>query len=488
MIRSPMLRPKVISMEFVVIGIFWVLLGTAYLKGGQYLLYTFFASMPFGAFAVIPPALTAGLTFTATPIVALALAARYLGSRQGAAFLLTSATDFRKLGLVSGFFAISLVVTFFAPRLFANQVYVIPVRGLLDDPDLLRPTTQNISQIAYLGISILTIFTFGKMLRDPTLQKHVYSALLWGAVATITTGFLDFATQYIPVGFILEPFRTATYALLTDVEVFGGKRVVGLMPEASSYGSVCIAFLSAIYFLRFYVDKQQPAPLPVTPVLVGLLLFTWLSKSSSAYVGLLFIFLCAICEWLWRASALERNPRRKKGLRLEFLTVGVVIISIALVLLFVPSLLDPITALFDRMVLQKTESQSFEQRSSWTAISWSALQQTFGIGVGVGSTRASNGIVAVFSGAGYVGALLYFAFVLQTTLRSPPKKDNRSKSALSGLRWTLLPVFLVNALIGTSADFGLFVAWLYGFGFALASNARHRRINAEPLFRSPTIR
>lgn len=475
-------------MEFVVIGLFWILLGTAYVKGGKYLLYIFFSSMPFGAFAVIPPALTAGLTFTATPIVALALATRYLGNRNGAAYLLTSATDFRKLGLVSLFYAIALVVTFFSPRLFANHVYIIPVRGLLDDPDLLRPTTQNISQIAYLGISVLTIFTFGKMLRDHYLQKHVYAALLWGAAATITTGFVDFATQYIPVGFILEPFRTATYALLTDVEVFGGKRVVGLMPEASSYGSVCIAFLSAIYFLRFYVDNKHPSPLPIAPILFFLLLFTWLSKSSSAYVGLLFIFLCAICEWLWRASALERNPRRKKGLRLEFLSVGVVIILLALVLLFVPSLLDPITALFDRMVLQKTESQSFEQRSSWTAISWAALQQTFGLGVGVGSTRASNGIVAMFSGAGYIGALLYFAFVLQTVIRTPPKKDYISQSALSGLRWTLLPVFLVNALIGTSADFGLFVAWLYGFAFALAAHKRNGEVSVGPLFRSPSIK
>ncbi len=461
-------------MEIVVISLFWALLGTAYVKGGKYLLYTFFASMPFGAFAVIPPALTAGLTFTATPIVALALATRYLGNSNGVAFLLIAATDFRKLGLVATFFAIAVVVTFFSPRLFGGQVYIIPVRGLLDDPDLLRPTTQNVSQIAYLGISVLTVFTFGKMLKDPQLRKHVYPALLWGAVATIVTGFVDFATQYIPVGFILEPFRTATYALLTDVEVFGGKRVVGLMPEASSYGYVCIVFLSATYFLRFYLHTKRNLPFPIAPVLLGLVLFTWLSKSSSAYVGLLFIFLCAISEWLWRASALERNPRRKKGLRVEFMLVGILIIALTLVLLFVPSLLDPIVALFDRMVLQKTESQSFEQRSSWTAISWAALQETFGLGVGVGSTRASNGVVAVFSAAGYLGAFFYFTFVLQTIFRSPPNKDYLSKSALSGLRWALMPVFLVNALIGVSADFGLFFAWLYGFAFSLAAYSQRK--------------
>lgn len=99
-------------MEFVVIGLFWILLGTAYVNGGKYLLYIFFSSMPFGAFAVIPPALTAGLTFTATPSSPLHWR-HDIGNRNGAAYLLTSATDFRKLGLVSLFYAIALVVTFF---------------------------------------------------------------------------------------------------------------------------------------------------------------------------------------------------------------------------------------------------------------------------------------------------------------------------------------------------------------------------------------
>jgi hypothetical protein len=460
-------------MDFVAIALFWALLGMGYVKGGRYLLNIFFSSMSFGAFAVIPTAMTGGLTFTATPIVALAMAARYLGNRNGLTFLLTSAASYRKLGVIAGFFIVAFVATYFSPRLFSGTIYIIPVRGLLDDPDLLRPTTQNISQIAYLGISVLTVFTFGEMLRDPRIRGHILPALMWGALTTIVTGFLDFASQYVPLSFALEPFRTATYALLTDVEVFGGKRVVGLMPEASAYGTVCIAFLSSLYFFRFYTKSPRTRRLPIGPVLILLLIFTWLSKSSSAYVGLLFIGLCAGAEWCWRASILERNPRRKRGLKLEFSVVGVSIVALTLVLLFIPSLLDPITALFDRMVLQKTESQSFEQRSSWTAISWAALQDTFGLGVGVGSTRASNGIVAMFSGTGYVGAFLYFAFVAQSFLRKAQTSDFLSQAALSGIRWTMLPVFLVNALIGTSADFGLFVAWLYGFAFALS--ARHQQ-------------
>ena len=67
---------------------------------------------------------------------------------------------------------------------------------------------------------------------------------------TVFTGALDLASHYLPLQPVLEVFRTATYALLTDVAILDAKRVVGLMPEASSFGGLALAFLASLYFFR----------------------------------------------------------------------------------------------------------------------------------------------------------------------------------------------------------------------------------------------
>jgi hypothetical protein len=65
------------------------------------------------------------------------------------------------------------------------------------------------------------------------------------------------------------------------------------------------------------------------------------------------------------------------------------------------------------MVLKKTESSSFDERSMWTIVSLRALIDTFGIGVGLGGTRASNSLVAVASNVGLVGVFLYIGIICQ---------------------------------------------------------------------------
>ena len=113
----------------------------------------------------------------------------------------------------------------------------------------LQPTTQNLSQLAYMTISIITVFAFACVLKRPGWWTAILQGLLLGGVVAIVTGLLDMAGQASPIGAALAPFRTASYALLTDVEILGAKRVVGLMPEASAYGGLCISLIAALHFL-----------------------------------------------------------------------------------------------------------------------------------------------------------------------------------------------------------------------------------------------
>src|SRR5690606_20529052 len=152
-------------------------------------------------------------------------------------------------------------------------------------------------------------------------------------------------------------------------------------------------------------------------------LFALLSTSSAAYAGLGVFGSAAATEWSWRLLTAREGSRAREGLVVEFWVILLGLTAIYLLALTFPALFNPFLQLIDTIIFQKTESDSFEERSMWTAVSLAALVDTWGLGVGMGSTRASNGIVAVFSNSGVVGGLLYYGFMLQTFLRSAAPGD-----------------------------------------------------------------
>ena len=144
----------------------------------------------------------------------------------------------------------------------------------------LRPTAQNLSQFAYLTISVFSVFAFAQILQSPAARQHALKATCLGGAIAAATGFLDHASQFLPLDPVLAPFRTASYALATDVEVLGAKRVVGLMPEASAFGGLCLAFMGALYFYRRAIFDEAIRTV-WAPIVLGLLAVCgWLSTSD----------------------------------------------------------------------------------------------------------------------------------------------------------------------------------------------------------------
>jgi hypothetical protein len=453
-------------MALVPILVFWTLLVAAVLTRRPAILFLFFGSIPFGSFAVVPPSLTAGLTFTCAPIAALALIGRTLVTVDGFNFLLNAALRPSRLLVLFACWCVAVVVTLFMPRLFMNTVDVVPVRGLLSRPGPLYPTPQNISQLAYLTISILTVFSFVRLMKDARMRQTALAALCFGAGLTVLTGVLDFATQFVPIDPLLAPLRTATYALAVDVEVLGGKRVVGLMPEASAFGAVCLGFLVSLYFLRRSIANRPLREIVAPVLIVALMGLMWLSKSTSAYVGMALFVGFAGIEWLWRFLAAQRGGIARIGLRLEFWTVFAAILAALFVIVVNTSVLDPVIAVVDRMVLSKTESHSWSERGMWRSVAWTAFLDTYGLGVGMGATRASSAHVAVLSNLGLLGAALYYAFIVQTLSRRAPPHDPVGASMIHAVRWAYLPGFVVGFFVG-AADFGVFNAFLFALPHAV---------------------
>jgi hypothetical protein len=465
------------------IALYWMLAIWGLFSRRPVLLFLFFATLPFGSLAVVPPALTAGLTFVPTPMTGMLLILKTFTTRQHLLIGIASALDLRRLGVLFAFWVVALVVTIFMPRLFAG-VMIVPIRGDLSGTAPLFASAQNISQLAYLTISVTMVFAFAQILKTRAMRQTTLHALVVAAAVTVVTGSLDFASQYVPLSAVLEPFRTATYALLVDVELMGGKRVVGLMPEASSFGSLCLSLLCLLYFLRRGILSDRIRDVYVPPLIVALLVFSWLSTSSATYVGLGFFLVMAALEWLVRFLETHSSTLRRRQLGTEFAIVVTAIAGWMLIVLFKPSLIDALVETINRIVLEKTASSSYEERSMWTAVSLQALYDTYGIGVGLGGTRASNSVVATVSNVGVLGAIFYFGFIIQCLLRRAAPGDTEGKVLVSGLRYAFVPPFVIGLLIGTTPDFGGFGAFRYGLltaiglGGLLASTASRSARNA----------
>lgn len=457
---------------------FWALAGWAWLgRDGGRLVHGFFLSLPFGSFAVLPPGATGGLTLTPTPVVALLILLRCLARRGGVDALLGVALGRRRMLLLFLFWIVAALITAFMPLVMAGRVDIIPFRGEMLGATPLRPTAQNLSQFAYLSISVFVAFAFAVLLRAPDMRQCALRALCLGALATVLTGALDFASAWLPLTPLLDPFRTATYALLVTHEVLGAKRIVGLMPEASAFGSLAVSLLAMLHFGRRAIADRRLREIHAPALMALLVLAVWRSTSSTAYVALGLLGLLAALEWGWRALAARRGSRARRGLGVEFATAAAGLLTVMTLIAVAPGVFDPVVAIFDKMVVHKLTSSSFEERGLWTATSWRAMLATYGVGVGVGSSRASSSVVGVISGTGILGALIFYSFVLQTLSRRAMRGDAEGALLLRAVRWSFGPVFATGLMIGISADFGPLVAFLFGFAAAAARGPAPARLS-----------
>jgi len=283
---------------------------------------------------------------------------------------------------------------------------------------------------------------------------------------------LDWASARLPLGGLLAPFRTASYALLVSDRVMHAKRIVGLTPEASSFGLVCLSLLTMLWFFRRGLDARWIRDGVAPPLLLALAACVWLSTSSAAYVGLAVLGLAAFGEWVCRVA---KGGRRSDGVAGLWCALAIAV-AVLLAVVLLPQAVERALAIVDRVVLQKSESYSFRERSSWTAVSWDALLGSWGIGVGVGSTRASNAVVAVVASTGVLGGMLYYGFILQTAFRRPRGGGGQAEAIVWAVPWALLPPLADGLLIGVNADFGP----VLGFIFALSAGAAFARPEGAP--------
>jgi hypothetical protein len=336
------------------------------------------------------------------------------------------------------------------PRLFAGQVQILSVdRNSMsaEGPALfdLRPVSGNLTQCAYafgavgcfLSVRALTAERGGlERLRD--------GVLLLGALNLVAAA-QNLGEYYVGFPALLDAVRTASYAMFEAHESAGLLRIQGTFPETSAFSAFTLPLFA--FSSTLWLERVRPAYSGLLAAAsLGLLA---LSTSGTAYAGLLGYLGLVASVFAWRAWTHGRVPRLRSlvaGLSLAFAALGVAV-------LFEVPLVRRVQEFFAATLLGKLESDSGLERGTWNAQAWSNFLETYGIGTGLGSARASSYPLVLLSNVGLVGTLLFAAF-LTTVCRhaGPPRPEDAVPRAA---RQALLAALVAASLSGTVFDLGV---------------------------------
>ena len=439
--------------------VFWLLIAWSVTASRGTLLVLLLASMPFASLALLPPAII-HMSILPESMFAVVLILKVLAPQlMPLSPKLLTALRLRHLGYLALFLLVGTVATAIMPKLFAREVFIIPMSVAFQGADLLSSTMQNFTQFGYVTLSVATVFAVTLMANEPWFTKTLLIGMLAGGIVCIVTGLIDLVAASTGMESLLAPFRNADYAYLTEVSIAGQKRVVGFTPEASAYGPICVNFAAAILLLRPFFAEGRLGVLATT-IGIGLVWMAVLSTSSSAYLGL------AVLGVAYSANLVRRvafsSPLGQRGLWGElFMGLGA-IAAVLFVLIASANLFDPLLNTIDEVIFRKPLSGSFYERSFWNATAWETVAATWGLGVGFGSTRTSSWVAAIVSNAGLIGAAFMAIFLLQTFARRPMWRTAWSRELLAGLKLSLLPALALLAVNAPGPDFGLWVAVVFG--------------------------
>jgi len=447
--------------------LFWaIILGGVFTRGPA-MIYIFFAMQSFGTVALVPPALLGGVTFTPEWVSFAGIAAKVLLSRPSLSQAFIPLLDLRRFGLLGLVTLYAVFSAIFMPQLFRG-VLVIPMR-MANAAYPLAPQIANFTQTFYFVMTTLAVLVFYYLVKDPRSKKHVFNGILLGGVMAVLTGLVDIV---VPSS-LLTPFRTASYAILAGGDFGEGKRVAGLMSEASAYASVCIGFAGSIFFLRDAYEDKTLRTIITPAVFLLLVAMIGLSTSSGGYVGLA-VFFCIVVVYMLLRIATGNSG----GIR-EFYFLGAGLIMALVLAAVKPDIYSPPIAMVNQMVFQKHLSSSYVERSYWNQVGLEAARSTYWLGAGLGSARASSWVVAVLGNIGIVGAALMVSFMTKVFLSRPAPSRQGDAGVARGAKFALIPLLTVESLSGTSVGFGLVAACLFGMVGDVCWDAKSSRSNGK---------
>lgn len=367
-------------------------------------------------------------------------------------------------------FGWAVVATAFLPRVFtgATEVYSLSRTGNEDGIviQLMRPGTGNVTQLFRLTLGVMAFFAaaaFWARRPDPTWALR---GLMAATAVHVAMGLIDVLSFSLGQTWVMEPFRTANYAMAVEHRMAGLKRMVGGFPEASAFGDMALGLFG--FWFRHWVGSRGgdgSARLSLLFLLASTFVLLR-STSSSAYVG------AAIFLVVMASAGLVRQRRASVSRRAALMVGGVMaLLPLALALgVAAYETVEPVRAFLDRALFDKLGTDSGVERLSWNVQALRNFADSHGLGLGLGSVRSSSLVTAALATLGVIGAgllLLFLAALLGQTARDGD--GPRAGLLVSALQAGCLALLIRACLSGTSVVMDLFFFTMAGLAAGLAA-------------------
>lgn len=409
-------------MSIAIIGLITLGLGALFAFRSSYLALTFLccasllgaaSAMMFGGANISPGYLAVGF-------LAVALLIR---PRQ-----LANATEVLAPGR-PGIFLLGIVVWalasgFLLPRLFAGEFMVYPLNITLriSLPVPLQPVGSNFNQAVYAMAGPVVFALVAALARTPEMLVRAANAIIIASIVNLILVVADVVTYAVGLESLLNFIRNADYAQHFGQKMMGIKRINGSFPEPSTFAAIAITlFAFNLRLWRGGVRTKLTGPIALLTFIAIIFSF-----SSTGYVSMIAYLSVA---YAGTSLGLEKDSQANLGSKVNrsaFLSMVPIGALIGLVIVALkPDLLNPVYAIFDDSIASKLQSQSGVERSSWNTAGIRVLFDSYGLGAGTGSVRASSFVVAVLANLGLIGAALFTMFFLGLFL-SRPEMSNPS--------------------------------------------------------------
>lgn len=296
----------------------------------------------------------------------------------------------------------AIISSLILPRLFKNRVFVFPPRSglFLESLTTLSPVGSNISQSLYI---LVLIFLFIFIVQLVLVEKRdfvywVARIYLLSGVLVSLIGFYQIIGWYVGWSFPEEVLFTNPARPPLYIQSFQGiKRLSSSLLEPSQAAYYLLGYFSFSWVYVRYVEKTFLTYLVLFLTFTSLLLTT----STTAYLGLFILFLLFFIK-------------RVYDIRFIIVTVYLFMIFAIIFAAFKYDVLfyayDVAFNVLENQLFLKYSSLSFINRIGVDLHSISLVFSTLGLGVGLGSNRASSLIINILSNTGLPGLISLIIF------------------------------------------------------------------------------
>lgn len=368
----------------------------------------------------LPALVVAGNGFQSFYVVAVVVAIRLATSKNSTAPPLGGGYKFLCFALII-FFSASAIL---GPVVFEGTRVLVPTEGIdaqVSAPGVLEITVSNVAQAGYFVFGILTAIYLS---RQKSAQATVF------LVGTCFGTFLNLWAYLSTISSVPFPYTLVESLEGQDLTGLYGSgandgmyRFRGIYSEPSSIATFSVPAIIFSIICLFTGQKRLLASILV--VLNGWLV--WQSASGTAVVGLV-VSLAVL--GVFALIKLCSRPRVHPAM-------PPLILAILCVLVLLGSRVYGF--IFD-IIRDKIGSTSFDNRSASNDFTWGILNDTHGLGVGLGSSRPSGFFYMLLSNVGVVGTVLFCVFVI-ITFRSGRRNLN-----ILPARWALVALIIVKVV------------------------------------------